>query len=358
MNGNDDFYIWLTEELGYDPEEAFDIAMGPEEEPGAREPSVSTATEEEPAPDPVKQVSSVLLANEAMKREEEGLEKLWNIQGRPQVTPEMARGVNVSPVQYGQVMPTSRGFNYMGTLAPPTGGGYDRMLASGMIQKPADPTVGYNPQALAEYQARQPGGPNPNVIGVQTNIPQPAPTANEMQFQAQQGYLNDLQRGVPKAQAMQKWGPLMLSGTGAAQQFAKSATAQQGMTPYQQAQSAHWQSLQEAAKNKPVLTKIPTTPGIVTAQFKQNNAEIRDLQGRIDATPSDPRAAQWQTRIDSLRKENQDLLNRFSSGTGTGTTGITRPAGSQTGIPRVGMVYKGYRFKGGNPREQSNWEKL
>lgn len=109
MNGNDDFYTWLTEELGYDPSEAFDIAMGPEAEPGARERPEPAPTQQEPAPDPLKQVSSAILANEAMKREEDALENLWRSTGGQPMRPSVVSDLN-SLAKHGAIQPTSRGF--------------------------------------------------------------------------------------------------------------------------------------------------------------------------------------------------------------------------------------------------------
>jgi hypothetical protein len=34
------------------------------------------------------------------------------------------------------------------------------------------------------------------------------------------------------------------------------------------------------------------------------------------------------------------------------------PTAAPTGAPAVGTVMQGYRFKGGNPADKNNWEKV
>ena len=101
-----------------------------EADPDYQEPETSHETK----------MAMTLLANQAMKREEENAEQLWNLQGRPKITPQMAQSFNATPTQYGQVMPSSKGFTYAGNpISPPAGAPspqdqtFDRMKASGIL---------------------------------------------------------------------------------------------------------------------------------------------------------------------------------------------------------------------------------
>lgn len=194
MNGNDDFYTWLTEELGYDPQEAFDIAVGPEEEQGARERPQPASTEAEPAPDPLKQVSSAILANEAMIREEELLENMWKATGGLPMRPSVVSDLN-SLAKHGAIQPTSKGFMYMGTpLTPPAQRtpqqAYDSMKSQGLIQPEAMPL-------------------RPTDVGW---------TPYEEQFAAQQRYNDVIKRGGTMQAAIAAAGPNVLAGVGTGRQ--------------------------------------------------------------------------------------------------------------------------------------------
>lgn len=198
----EDLYSWLTEDLGWTPQEAY------------QEISADTSDEREPEP-PVKPKSSpdeklgaVLLANEAMKAEEASLESRWREAGRQGITRDQAKFINQDQ-KFGQVMPTSKGFMYVGKpVTPPAGWtspqaqAYDRGVAGGLISKPSVSAGSDSYMRTPEYQT----------------------------FAAQQGYRQDIERGVPATEALQKWIPMgLLRGlsAGAQTSISRPVTATQ-----------------------------------------------------------------------------------------------------------------------------------
>lgn len=79
-----------------------------------------------------------------------------------------------------------------------------------------------------------------------------------------------------------------------------------------------------------------------------------DPAGQItDAKTGKPRAptlADWQTAMQQARA----LYARQA----TGAAGATTTPTASAAAPAVGAVVKGYQFKGGDPAQQSNWEKV
>lgn len=52
------------------------------------------------------------------------------------------------------------------------------------------------------------------------------------------------------------------------------------------------------------------------------------------------------------------VIDLFSGDDGTGGLVIPPPEGTNSSLPRVGETQDGYRFKGGNPADKKNWEKM
>lgn len=104
-------------------------------------------------------------------------------------------------------------------------------------------------------------------------------------------------------------------------------------------------------KSLPALSNRPEANSMIAGIIKSKaainieRAEIIDAYGRGDITASDARS-----RIGELNKrsimtpEMKQLLG------GVETSG-------ETGAPAVGEIVDGYRFKGGNPADESSWEK-
>ena len=83
---------------------------------------------------------------------------------------------------------------------------------------------------------------------------------------------------------------------------------------------------------------------------KETIARLADLQHRVATATAD----KWTTRKKSIPASALE-------GTGIGSETITVPprvAGPTSTAPKVGIVQNGYRFKGGNPADKANWEKL
>lgn len=334
MNGNDDLYDWLTGVLGYDPQEAFDIAVGPEEEQGAREQPKPAATEAEPAPDPLKQVSSAILANEAMIREEELLENMWKSTGGLPMRPSVVSDLN-SLAKHGAIQPTSKGFMYMGTpLTPPEQRtpqqAYDSMRSQGLIQpasRPLTPTdIGWTP-----YSDR---------------------------FVANQRYQQTLQQTGDVTKALAAGGPELFSGmTAGASQAGVRSMSGQGTNPIIRNVAGRLVQYDPRTGTPSDITPFPRTE-------KDPNAHLRSvLQGRLATAQTaldvaktggdKTEIAAAQSQVDSITRQLTSLGGGF--GISAPTTATTPPP---SGMPRAGDVYKGYRFKGGNPRDKANWEKI
>jgi len=113
------------------------------------------------------------------------------------------------------------------------------------------------------------------------------------------------------------------------------------------------------AKNKPeeaeaYLNRISRIKGGGTAGVGADNAETRrlreamkDIDARLEfMDANNPEYKTLQATRDKLSKR---VVERA-----IGETGVA-PAGN---APKIGDVQQGYRFKGGNPADQSNWEKV
>lgn len=252
------FYDFLTVELGWTPQEAFEEITTAADEPGAREPDTAPEPPQyDPEPAPMNEgekMQTALAATDAMRAEEEMLpvnlpsaasiegdraQALWRAEGRPQVTPEMASGFSVTPEQHGDVVPTSKGFMYVGRPVEAPSGyvspqeqAYDRGVASGMIRTPEP---GLSPTSIyrtPEYET----------------------------FAAQDRYNTMFQATGDARKAMEAAGPALI----------RTTTARGGsgfgfgpMTPYQQAQANRWAALTTSQQNKATAAAAaPATRGL------------------------------------------------------------------------------------------------
>lgn len=324
--------------ISFDDEELFWEAMlsgGYEgDSKPAKTESVSEPDEETVSPE--EKMSAAMLANEAMKQEEANAEKLWNLQGRPVVTPEMAAGFRNEPTQYGQVMPTSRGFMYVG--APPPAdepnAGYDRMKAAGMIQPPSRRLT-------------------PNDI---------AWTPAYDQFSAQQDIKAAVARGVPLVEALAE-NPAALAGLRSVG-TTMGKFFPQPMSDWQQRNA----SLQEER-----LALQKQRQSVPSYAVSERNSLIRQRGAYQIAIAQTQDVVQKAEYSRELKKVN-DLIAEWDATYGTTPetptpdatmTRVAPPPGAATSTGagtrrtvRAGDVIKGYRFKGGNPNDKNNWEKL
>lgn len=97
--------------------------------------------------------------------------------------------------------------------------------------------------------------------------------------------------------------------------------------------------------------------------FKRSNPTPNDFTKNLISAGIDPASADGQ-KLYRERVQNQaDPLQRVDNG--NGTFSFVRPSqmrqgglpGGQ-GVPSAGTVKGGYRFKGGNPNDKNNWEKV
>jgi hypothetical protein len=89
--------------------------------------------------------------------------------------------------------------------------------------------------------------------------------------------------------------------------------------------------------------------GGTIAMEKESIARLADIQHRVAVVTAD----RWASRKKSIPKSALE-------GTGLREETITVPPriAAATSTPKAGIVQDGYRFKGGNPADAKNWEKL
>ena len=115
----------------------------------------------------------------------------------------MYMGPNVSDAALQAMVPQGRSFNALAPPTPEASAG-----AGARVQALTAPEP--NSAVLARMQAND--RPGNRTIGV-ANVPMPPPSDAEAKFEAQQGYLRDIQNGVGQAEAARKWMPLMFGGS-------------------------------------------------------------------------------------------------------------------------------------------------
>lgn len=95
---------------------------------------------------------------------------------------------------------------------------------------------------------------------------------------------------------------------------------------------------------------LTRTPGEGSMSDYESRLAAMPLPSRRD-TPEARRAAleAYKSLVSNKRKYLQGLLQANTS---------SAPAAQPTGLPKVGEIKGGYRFKGGNPANRASWEKV
>lgn len=106
----------------------------------------------------------------------------------------------------------------------------------------------------------------------------------------------------------------------------------------------------------------PATPRPLTESQKLTNARI--LQGRIADNRirlQDPAVLGSPKIVRELQvaiANDEDLLRQIMGGARPMAPAAPPPAARPAAAPRPGAIVDGYRFKGGNPADRKNWEKV
>jgi hypothetical protein len=86
--------------------------------------------------------------------------------------------------------------------------------------------------------------------------------------------------------------------------------------------------------------------GADNAQTRKLRDAVKDIDSRLEFM--DPKAPEFKTL-----QAQRDRLSKLIIDRAIGEAGATAAGG-----PKIGEVQQGFRFKGGNPADQSNWEKV
>jgi hypothetical protein len=324
-----DYDEWLAELYGESTEDE-----APAADPEDRE-------SEQPVVSPEQKMRAAMLANEAMKAEEAQFERDWRTGPGSGV---LRKPAPLAPQQgqFGQVMPTSQGFMYVGNpVTPPEGWvspqqqALDRGLASGLVRKPA---------------------PQPSAAELVQNPEYDA-------FQAQERYRIMLQATNDPKRAFAAAGPAILRVPG------MRPTAMRGVSPYQQAQAEHWRNMDQQAKAKlqAPTTTTGTTQGpsqkSLESEIKAERDFIRSMELKQSETEQTSPSFSNFSYLLSQHRARLAELERQQSGVGTSTAPVAAPAPvpqatSPRPRPKIGDVVKGYRFKGGNVNDKNSWEPI
>lgn len=103
--------------------------------------------------------------------------------------------------------------------------------------------------------------------------------------------------------------------------------------------------------------------GFMSEQVKKDFASVLDRKLNVTNLQVKQMHADFARRINKItgRTDGSDYLSDYSTIFGAqgggGQGGGTQAPNAQAG-PKVGEVQDGYRFKGGNPADQKNWEKV
>lgn len=101
------------------------------------------------------------------------------------------------------------------------------------------------------------------------------------------------------------------------------------------------------------------------AVIQQYNARVKEISKALESDPDlmlKPKERMEAARVEALNEldgESRAIVSRERSVGKTGNEGVSGAKGAQgVGMPQTGEVRNGYRFKGGNPRDKNNWEKV
>jgi hypothetical protein len=111
----------------------------------------------------------------------------------------------------------------------------------------------------------------------------------------------------------------------------------------------------------------------LTAAMKDLEPMIRAAQAEvIGARPGSERELAAQARLQQLQQQRDQIISTFGpkpdfGNVMQGSSSVSAPGGAipsapaataPAGTPRPGQVIDGYRFKGGDPSKQANWERV
>ena len=195
--------------------------------------------------------------------------------------------------------------------------------------------------ALARVQALD--RPGTRTIGI-SRPEMPVPSAGEMQFEAQQGYLTDIKGGMSVTQARDKWLPLMLSGRSPLGMLTENQRLNTAMRQQQLDQQAKTQANRMALLSRPKLTEVDKSAlssGMAT--FKANEiaagkalAKARELltlaKSESELTTANKMARQAMDDIRDAKEGQQKLVEKFRpagtvgpGSTASGSTAAIKP---------------------------------
>ncbi len=110
-------------------------------------------------------------------------------------------------------------------------------------------------------------------------------------------------------------------------------------------------------ENLNAMRQSSPTGGALGSVTEGEEAMLAAKAGAIDPNASGP---DFNHQIDDYEKTLLEVTNGKAAG--DAIFAKTRPpataGGNSTGAPQPGQVEDGYRFKGGNPADQSNWERV
>lgn len=234
------------------------------------------------------------------------------------------------------------------------------------------------PMPLAPPEGARPQGPFPimppeEVARVAAQKPVPStrtpPSPGAIQAYNIQAYSRAIAMGMPQKQAAAIYLPAILAGQVkpmTAGEQARSAQAQASLAERKrQFDLLHPPTGGEAAK--PGITKLDDRYSVVQVPGSKAWRLLDNKTGETKGfTPA--QAASLLTKITKEEQDNgkselsgmkDDLTKIVKSGVPAKASAIAPPAKPATtaGVPMVGTVVKGYRFKGGDPSKKENWEK-
>lgn len=196
------------------------------------------------------------------------------------------------------------------------------------VSSPYDPRDAYNlavrrfddRAALAAMQQIYPGE---RIIGVNTSPPgsygEAMPSAAQVQFEAQQRYVRDIERGVPQSSALANWGPLMMQAAAGRQTGLKPAPRWVPPDPTTGAPghfetgtgTVHIPAQQRATPEQAVQTATQRSELTLKNQrlrylYEELSKSSRELE-LARASKSEMRITRAQSDVDELRRQIRSL---------------------------------------------------
>lgn len=130
--------------------------------------------------------------------------------------------------------------------------------------------------AMRQIESARGGDPG-SIIRVQTQVPYEIPSPAQQQYEAQQAYQSEIDRGIPPDVAWNRHGPQIMAGTAGSKPMTQYQQAQVErwqkppmLTPYQEAQIARWKE-QDTRKKTPVPAGVATRyKALIAAEMAAN----------------------------------------------------------------------------------------